>query len=596
MKLFWRALKRYKGLATAAILLLLVDVAGSLFVPTIQSLIANDGVGAGNTEYILNMGVLMLVVSIVASAAAVYGNYLSAKLAANVGRDIRNSVYDSSLAFSNNDFEKFGTGSMITRTMSDVTVVQETIILAMQQLLPAPAVAILGTILTFSIDVHCGILMLVVVAVVLVVAALSIRYNAPLFRRMQSLIDRMNTVLRESIVGVRVVRAFNKEGREEERSGNVFSDYAELAIKVNFVYASVDSFSCCIMNIVEALFMWLGGNEVGAAAMEIGDISAIVQYAMITLSYIMLAQFSLFMMPRANACLERCEEVVDTIPEIQDGATGEVLAAPAKGGAAVGSDAGAAEAAETNEVAPDVVAAFDHMSFRYADAEELTLHDIDFCCRRGQTTAIIGSTGSGKSTVAKMLLRLLDASEGSVVFCGHDVRSMTQHELRDHIAYVPQRAWLFSGTIESNLRYGREDATEEELRHALDVAQAGFVYDLPQGLEAPVSQGGTNFSGGQRQRLSIARALVKPADLYIFDDSFSALDFKTDAALRRALEPEMRDAAALIIAQRVSTIAHADQIVVLKDGEVQGVGTHEELLETCPVYQGIAASQAKGGE
>ena len=595
MKLFWRALKRYKGLATAAVLLLLVDVAGSLFVPTIQSLIANEGVSTGDTEYILNMGLLMLVVSIVASAAAIYGNYLSAKLAANVGRDIRNSVYDSSLAFSNNDFEKFGTGSMITRTMSDVTVVQETIILAMQQLLPAPAVAILGTILTFSIDVHCGILMLVVVAVVLVVAALSIRHNAPLFRRMQSLIDRMNTVLRESIVGVRVVRAFNKEGREEERSGNVFADYAELAIKVNFVFASVDSFSCCIMNIVEALFMWLGGNEVGAAAMEIGDISAIVQYAMITLSYIMLAQFSLFMMPRANACLERCEEVVDTVPEIQDGATGEVLAAPCK---AVGV-AGAAEAAgatETNEAASDVVAAFDHMSFRYADAEELTLHDIDFCCRRGQTTAIIGSTGSGKSTVAKMLLRLLDASEGSVVFCGRDVRAMTQHELRDHIAYVPQRAWLFSGTIESNLRYGKEDATEEELRHALDVAQAGFVYDLPEGLQAPVSQGGTNFSGGQRQRLSIARALVKPADLYIFDDSFSALDFKTDAALRRALEPEMRDAAVLIIAQRVSTIAHADQIVVLKDGEIQGVGTHEELLQTCPVYQGIAASQAKGGE
>lgn len=594
MKLLMRTLKSYRWLALAAVLLLLVDVAGTLFVPTIQSLVVNEGVSAGDMDYIVSMGALMLIVSMVASGAAIFGNYLCAKLAAYVGRDIRNEVYDSSLAFSNNDFEKFGTGSMITRTMSDVTVIQETIILAMQQMLPAPLIAIMGTILTFTIDVPSGWLMLAVIAAIVVVASLSMRYSAPLFRRMQSLIDRMNTVLRESIVGVRVVRAFNKEGHEEKRSGKVFSDYAELAIKVNVVFASVDSFSCCVMNIVEALFMWLGGNEVGIGAMEIGDISAIVQYAILTLSYITMAQFAIFMMPRANACLERCEEVIETEPEIKDGASCIAESVPAEKPAsrAAASSVALADAS----ISDSIVAAFDHMSFRYADADEATLHDITFCCRRGQTTAIIGSTGSGKSTVAKMLLRLLDASEGSVSFCGHDVRNLTQHELRDRIAYVPQRAWLFSGTVESNLRYGNEDATEEELRHALDVAQAGFVYDLPGGLQAPVAQGGTNFSGGQRQRISIARALVKSADLYIFDDSFSALDFKTDSALRRALEPEMRDAAVLIIAQRISTIAHADQIVVLKDGVVQGIGTNNELMQTCSVYQSIAASQSKGGE
>lgn len=381
--------------------------------------------------------------------------------------------------------------------------------------------------------------------------------------------------------------------------GRVFTDYADAAIKVNWIFAGVDCFSFCLMNIAEVLLMWLGGNRVGAHAMEIGNISAVVEYAMLIMFYIMMAQFVALMVPRAIVCLQRCAEVIEKKPSIVDG-TGTAPLAPGPNGevAAAGEAATAGEGGVFNASRPDTapVATFDHVSFRFPDADEDTLHDIDFSCRRGQTTAIIGSTGSGKSTIAKMLLRLHDVTDGSVRFSGTDVRSMTQHDLRERIAYVPQKAWLFSGTIASNLCDGRAGATETEMRHALDVAQSDFVWGLPERLDAPVAQGGTNFSGGQRQRLAIARALMKHADLYIFDDSFSALDFKTDAALRRALKPETRNAAVLIIAQRINTILHADQIVVLKDGRIVGKGTHEELMEGCEVYREIAESQMKGGE
>ena len=453
--------------------------------------------------------------------------------------------------------------------------------------------------LSFRVDAQMGAMMLAVVSVVMVFAVIAVRRAAPIFEKMQGFIDRMNVVLRENIIGVRVIRAFGKERHEEGRMGRVFTDYADAAIKVNWIFAGVDCFSFCLMNIAEVLLMWLGGNRVGAHAMEIGNISAVVEYAMLIMFYIMMAQFVALMVPRAIVCLQRCAEVIEKKPSILDG-TGSAPLAPGSNGefttageVAMAGEDGAFDASPS-DAAP--VATFDHVSFRFPDADEDTLHDIDFSCRRGQTTAIIGSTGSGKSTIAKMLLRLHDVTEGSVRFSGADVRSMTQHDLRERIAYVPQKAWLFSGTIASNLRDGRADATETEMRHALDVAQSDFVWGLPERLDAPVAQGGTNFSGGQRQRLAIARALMKHADLYIFDDSFSALDFKTDAALRRALKPETRNAAVLIIAQRINTILHADQIVVLKDGRIVGKGTHGELMEGCEVYREIAESQMKGGE
>ena len=605
MRLLLRTIKPYKALVAATLAALLLDVAGTLYVPTMLAGMINQGVTSGNTDFIIGQGLKMLVACCCASGGALLGNYLCARLASYVGRDIRNAVYDASLAFSGGDFEEFGTGSMITRTLNDVNVIQQTVMLATQTMLPVPIICVMGTVLSFRVDAQMGAMMLAVVSVVMVFAVIAVRRAAPIFEKMQGFIDRMNVVLRENIIGVRVIRAFGKERHEEGRMGRVFTDYADAAIKVNWIFAGVDCFSFCLMNIAEVLLMWLGGNRVGAHAMEIGNISAVVEYAMLIMFYIMMAQFVALMVPRAIVCLQRCAEVIEKKPSILDG-TGSAPLAPGPNGevAAAGEAATAGEVAVTDEGGafdasrPDAapVATFDHVSFRFPDADEDTLHDIDFSCRRGQTTAIIGSTGSGKSTIAKMLLRLHDVTDGSVRFSGADVRSMTQHDLRERIAYVPQKAWLFSGTIASNLRDGRAGATETEMRHALNVAQSDFVWGLPERLDAPVAQGGTNFSGGQRQRLAIARALMKHADLYIFDDSFSALDFKTDAALRRALKPETRNAAVLIIAQRINTILHADQIVVLKDGRIVGKGTHEELMEDCEVYREIAESQMKGGE
>lgn len=600
MKLLLKYMKPYRGLAIITVLVLMVDIAGTLLVPTLLANMVNIGVATKNFNYILQNGLAMLGATALASGGALLGSYLSAKLAANVGRDIRNAVYDSSLAFSGSDFERFGTGSMITRTLNDINVIQQSIIMTIQMVLPVPIMCVMGIALATSVDYQMGILLAIVVAVVLVIAAITVANAAPIFTRLQRFIDRMNVVLRENITGVRVIRAFNKEEHENERLDDVFSRYAKAAIKVNWLFAGLDCSAFFLMNIAEVAVLWFGGNRVGAHAMEIGSISAVLEYAMLILFFIMMAQIVALTLPRAKACLDRADEVINLVPEIRDcvrpahdplDAKGDLaLDAAVTAGAAV-----VADAAEPDDDA-DVVAAFRHVTFRFSDADEDTLHNLNFRCLRGQTTAIIGSTGSGKSTVAKLLLRFHDVTGGAIQFNGADVRGMTQASLRDAIAYVPQKAWLFSGTIADNLRFGNEAATEEQMRHALDVAQSQFVYDLPDGLDSRVAQGGTNFSGGQRQRLSIARALMKRADLYIFDDSFSALDFKTDAALRRALVPETRDAATLIIAQRISTILHADQIIVLKDGEMAGMGTHEELMETCEVYRAIAESQMKGGD
>ena len=578
MRLLLRYLKNYKGVIGLTLAALLIDDVGTLLVPTMLANMINSGIATGDMDAILRGGAVMLAVSVVASSAAIAALYLGARLAADVCRDIRCAIYESSLAFSASDFERLGTGSMITRSLGDINVVQQAIVNTIMLVLPVPILCIAGIVLAWRIDAQMGLLLAVVVVVMLGIAVAVMRRTAPIFMRLQGFIDRMNVVLRESIIGVRVVRAFGRERQEEKRLDQVFSEYANGAIKVNLLFAALDCSCFFLMNIVEVAVLWLGGDRVGAHAMQIASISAVLEYAMLILLFIMMAQMVILTLPRAQACLARAAEVIDLMPEIVDPVT----------------PAGTVGGAAALEGTP--VAAFEHSTFRFSDASEDTLSDISFACRRGSTTAIIGSTGSGKSTVAKLLLRLHDVSDGHVRFGGIDVRDMTQAQLRSCIAYVPQKAWLFSGTVESNLRYGKEDATEAEMLHALEVAQSTFVLDLPEGLQAPVSQGGTNFSGGQRQRLAIARALMRKADLYIFDDSFSALDFRTDAALRAALAEETRDAAVLIIAQRVSTILHADTIVVLKDGRIMGTGTHEELMASCEVYRDIAKSQMIGGE
>ncbi|MEE0303787.1 MAG: ABC transporter ATP-binding protein [Senegalimassilia anaerobia] len=558
------------------LLVLLVDNVGTLLVPTMLANMVNTGITTGDVDYILRNGLYMFIATSMASGGTVLGCYLSARLAANVACDIRNAVYDKSLELAASDFERFGTGSMITRSLNDINVIQQAILQTIQLVLPVPFLAVAGIIFAWFIDPAMGTLLGVVVAIVLVAAVFTVANAAPIFMRLQSFIDRMNVVLRENIVGVRVIRAFNKERHEEQRLDEVFSDYAANAIKVNHLFVGLDSSSFFLMNIAEVAVLWVGGNRVGAHAMQIASISAVLEYAILILFFVMMAQMVVLTLPRAAACLNRARQVLEIEPSIVDGQR------------TLGDGAPASE--------DDAVAVFDHMSFRFDDADEDTLCDLSFACRRGQTTAIVGSTGSGKSTVAKLLLRFHDATKGTIRLNGVDLRDLSQGEIRGHIAYVPQKAWLFSGTVASNLRFGNEEATEADMLHALEVAQSTFVLDQPQGLDTPVAQGGTNFSGGQRQRLAIARALMKHADLYIFDDSFSALDFKTDAALRRALQDETCDAAVLIIAQRISTILHADQIVVLKDGEIVGLGTHDELMETCEVYRAIAESQMKGGE
>lgn len=613
MRTLLRFLKPYRLQVAGVLGALALNLLGVLLVPTILANMINIGVSSRDFDYLVQQGLVMLVAALISGGGAFANNYLCADLATKVGRDIRTAVYDASLAFSGGDFEQFGTGSMITRTLGDVNVIQTALSMSIQMILPVPFAAVIGVVLACSIDMQMGLLLAGFIAVVAVIAVVSVKKAARIFQRLQRFIDRMNVRLRESITGVRVIRAFGKEAAERESLDDAFGTYASSAIKVNWIFATLDCSAFFVMNLAEVSILWLGGNRVGAHAMQIASISACIEYAMLILFFIMMAQICMLTLPRALVCLERCREVIECEPSIKDAVP---LEAAAHGGAAgpergadvperplasseayeAGAGAEALPSGHARTDRPDVVAHFGNVSFRFADASEDTLHHLNFYLRRGTTTAIIGQTGSGKSTIAKLMLRFHDVTDGELTVCGSDVRTITQQELRDHISYVPQKAWLFSGTIADNLRDGKADASDEELWHALDVAQSGFVRELPDGLQSRVAQGGTNFSGGQRQRLSIARALVRPADLYIFDDSFSALDFKTDAALRHALQTEVADAAVLIIAQRINTILTADQIIVLKDGCIQGLGTHEELMRSCTAYQEIARSQLREEE
>lgn len=563
----------YRGMAVAALVLLLCDICGMLFIPTELSALMNAAIEGAGTPELIHHGTAMLLASVIGSGGCVASYWIASRFAVNAGRDLRVAVYKKSLDLSGAEFAQIGTGSMITRTLSDANVVQQTLLMSFVMLAPFPVTCVVAIVLAYSTDAVMGQLLLLVTAVILAISALAIKKSAPIFLRLQGFIDRMNARLREAITGTRVIRAFGKEEHAKKRLDETFEDYARNAIRVNFIFAITDATCFCLMNFVEFAIFWLGADRVGAHAMQIGSISALVQYAILILWFSMMAQFALLQMPRAMACMARAQEVLTAVPAIQDPVTPE----------------------ELDGTGIQDVASFDHASFRFADASEDTLKDMDFTIPRGAVTAIIGNTGSGKSTIAKLLLRFHDVTEGKAEFLGHDIRNIRQKDLRSRIAYVPQTAWLFSGTIAENLRDGAPEATLDELWHALDIAQASFVRELPEGLAAPVAQGGKNFSGGQRQRLAIARALTRKADLYIFDDSFSALDYKTDAALRHALSQELSDAAVLIIAQRVSTIRDAAKIVVLKDGEISGIGTHDELMESCQDYRDIVESQERGG-
>ncbi len=572
MNLILRFLKPHWKLCLITVVLLIVDVAGALFIPTLVAEMLNDGTSGASFDAIVRTGIHMAAVSVLAGVCAILGGYASATLAAQVGKDMREAIYAKSLKLSVYDFRQFGTASITTRTISDITTIQFALTSTIQMVIPVPVICVLALALTFGLDAQMGVILLIVVAAVLLLAWRIMGSASPLFRRLQKLLDRMSTVLLENITGVRVVRAFNSERREEGRMITAFSNYAATSIKANRLFANLDGLSFFCINLFVVVVYWLSGAHISSGNLQIGDITALIEYAMMVLFFLMMAQMVILTLPRALECCERVRLVLDHTPEIVD----------------------LMEDDPKEDLSNPEVLAFRDVSFRFKDAEEDTLGHLNFVCRRGETTAIIGGTGSGKSTVASLILRFHDVTGGAVELNGTDIRNMPQKFLRDHLAYVQQKAWMFSGTIAGNLRYSRPDATVEELMHAADVAQAGdFIRSLPDGLNAFVAQGGANFSGGQKQRLSIARALVKKPELYIFDDSFSALDFKTDAALRHALAAETKDAAVLIITQRVSSIRHANQIIVLHEGRMAGIGTHEELMKTCKVYQEIYESQTK---
>lgn len=572
-KLLGTLIAPYKGLVVLTLLTLLCDIVGMLYIPTELSALINAAVTNHDMVALTSHGIRMFMAALLGSGGCIVSYWLASRLAARIGRDLRMAVYKHSLEFSGSDFSRFGTGSMITRTLSDANVVQQTFLMCFTMMFPVPVTCIVSVVLAFSTDAAMGWILLAVIAVSLIVSAIAVKISAPIFVVMQNFIDGINARLRESITGVRVIRAFGKEAYERARMTKTFEDYASRAIRVNLIFAVTDCTTFFLMNAVESLVMWAGANRVGIHAMQIGSISALIEYAMLIMFFMMMAQFAMLEIPRALVCLERSAAVLDQKPTIADGSSKTV------------------SFGQTDEVAR-----FDHASLRFDDADEDTLQDLCFSLKRGQTTAIIGNTGSGKSTIAKMLLRFSDVTGGRLTFGDADIRDLPQVELRSHIAYVPQKAWLFSGTIAENLRFGDEHADDARLWHAIDVAQGAFVRELKDGLDTPVAQGGTNFSGGQRQRLAIARALTRHADLYIFDDSFSALDYKTDAALRHALKDELAHAAVLIVAQRVSTIRNADQIIVLSDGCIVGLGTHDELMRTCQTYKDISDSQTRGGE
>lgn len=572
MKLVLSFLKPHWKLCTLTVFLIFIDVVGALIIPTFAAELMNEAERGVPFDTLVITAVLMGVAALVAGGAAIGSVFAAADLTAKAGADMRDALYKKSLELAVSDFRTFGTASVTTRTVSDITNIQTALVNTIMLVLPVPLVFVLSIIMAFILDWAMGLILLGILIVIMIIAVFIIKSSSPLFRKLQKLLDKMSSVLLENITGVRVVRAFNNEEREEKRMDDAFSGYAATSIKANRRFALLDGISFFAINILIVLVYSLSGLRISAGVFEIGDITAIIEYSMFALFYLMMAQMVILTLPRALECCERIRTVLDFSPTIADNVS---------------------EPVKLDEKSEDVLK-FERVAFRFADADEYTLRKLNFSCKRGQTTAIIGGTGSGKSTVASLMLRFNDVTEGRVLLNGVDIRRMPQQQLRDNIAYVQQRAWLFSGTIAQNLRFGNENATDEELWHALEVAQSSdFVGKLPEGLNSFVAQGGTNFSGGQKQRLSIARALVKKPELYIFDDSFSALDFKTDAALRHALAAETKDAAVVIIAQRVSTIRHAEQIIVLNEGEPVGIGTHEELMENCSVYREIYKSQTK---
>lgn len=570
MKYLIQFLKGKKMMIFLIILAAIMQAFGTLMVPYFVAEIIDTGIAEKNVSAIVSLGLQMLAAAGITALISLWGSYLCADLAALAGKHMREKIFDMTQVLSIKDFNHFSTSSMITRATGDITIIQQTMIMFTQMILPTPLISIAAIIMTAFISPTLVYIPLAAMLVFFFVSYLLFKKASPISKTIPKRIDTINRVVRESIIGIRVIRAFDNIEYERKRTDDAFSQYADNVIRLNRTFAAFNPVVWSIMGIAMAAVAWFGGYLVLNGNIQVGSITAVSEYTVLMLVSLIMSAMVLVMIPKMTVCLERIQEVLDTVPEIAD------------------STAGRGQLDEDN---PRKIV-FENVSFSYKGAEKPVLKGLNFSCEQGKTTAIIGGTGSGKSTIAGLMLRLYDIQTGQILLEGKDIRSITQHELRERVSYVPQKAFLFSGTIADNLRMGNKDATLEELKHAAQIAQAdSFISSLEAGYNSPVAQAGTNFSGGQKQRLCIARALVKKAPVYVFDDSFSALDFKTDAALRGALKREMRDTAVVIIAQRISTIMDADQIVVLDAGRIAGIGKHSELMKACSVYKEIADSQ-----
>ncbi|MFD2369964.1 ABC transporter ATP-binding protein [Brevibacillus sp. GCM10020057] len=561
-------LRPYRSMVVLTMVFVLLQSLANLYLPTLMSDIVNEGIVKENTGYIWRIGGLMLLVSAVGAVLSVTASYMSSKAASGFGMRLRSNVFSHIEKFSLQEFDKLGTASLITRTTNDITQVTQVLNMMLRMMVMAPMMCIGGIIMAVSKDAQLSLVIIAAVPI-LALAIFGIGSKGiPYFKVMQIKIDRLNLVLREYLTGMRVVRAFNRTEHEQERFNRANEDVTATAIKANRIMAGMMPVMMLMMNITSIAIIWFGGLRISTGHMQVGDLMAFLQYAMSILFSLMMASMMFSMVPRASASAARIHEVLATEPVILD--SGKVSGRAPAGGQVT----------------------FEQVTFRYPGAEKPALSSISFSAKPGQVTAIIGGTGAGKSTLVSLIPRFYDVESGSVRIGDTDVRELPQDELRSRIGFVPQKALLFTGTIEENLRYGKEDATDEEIRHAAEVAQAAdFIDRMQDGMQTVLAQGGMNLSGGQKQRLSIARALVRKPDVYVFDDSFSALDFKTDARLRAALKAETAEATVIIVAQRVNTVMDADQIIVLEEGEIAGIGTHQQLLASCRVYEEIVKSQ-----
>ncbi|EGO2722723.1 ABC transporter ATP-binding protein [Enterococcus faecalis] len=570
MKLMKEFIKENKWIVLATTLTICLQIAGTLGVPKLVGKLIDVGIVSGDQQVIKTIGIQMFLVAFIGTIAAIISSYLSALVAAKFGFQVRGLFFKKFQQFSMKNVDKFGSNSLLTRMTNDVDNVQTMIVLFCQLIFPAPIISLFALVMTFSYSVSLAWVTLASIVFYLVVVYFLMKKGTPLSLKIQPKMDRITTTLREFFTGINMIRAFNNQDFEEQRTNQTFKNYAERMSKVNRIFAWITPVAFLLMGVVYASILWFGGNLVAVGTLQIGTVTAVIEYTLLTLAYLMIAAMVLVVIPRSVASLNRLQEVLSEEIEISDPHTEATIAYhPEK-----------------------ALICFDHVTFQYTETADPVLENVSFVIPKGKTTAIVGATGAGKSTLVKLLLRINEVTAGTISYSGTDIRSLSQQTIRQVISYVPQKAFLFSGTILSNLLMGNAEATTEEIRTALEISQSSeFIDSLPQGIESFVAQGGSNYSGGQKQRMCIARALIKPADVYIFDDSFSALDYKTDAALRAALHAQMADKTLLIVAQRLSTIMNADNIIVLDEGRIVGQGSHADLLTTNSYYQDFAKSQ-----